>query len=523
MIRAIPQLWRLLRTGATFERTGAMRELLDALGVHGWPRFALRAMARPFGLFGRRGDADLPPVARALQAMGPAYVKFGQILSTRPDIVGPEIVAQLRVLQDRLPPFPIAEARAIIAADLGPAAAALIEDLGEPVAAASIAQVHPARWGPTGAKVAVKVLRPDVARQFRRDIGTFYFIAGVVETLLPASARLRPNAVVQHFEGVVLTELDLRLEAAAASEFRDNAKADQTIKVPQIFWEGTGRRMLTMEWVDGLPMDPDVLRAAGHDVTELALRVIRVFLSDALRNGYFHADMHQGNLRVTPDGALVILDFGIMGRLDPITRRHYAEILYGFLTRNYRRVAEVHFEAGYVPADRDVEAFAQALRSIGEPIFGQDLSRISLARLLAHLFETTERFGMATRTELILLQRTMVVVEGVARSLDPNSNIWKAAAPVVEGWIFDNMGPRQVFRDLGEVATILRRLGPRLPGVAQELVSLAEEARTQRLRGPIAVEVQRLPVPRVNYRLFRVFAIGILLGAGLALLLGQML
>ncbi|GMG82957.1 2-polyprenylphenol 6-hydroxylase [Paralimibaculum aggregatum] len=484
MISAIPQLWRLLRTGATFERTGAMREILDAFGVRGIPRFALRALAWPFGVFGRSGDPTLPPVARACQAMGPAYVKFGQILSTRPDVVGDRITTQLRYLQDRLPPFPIEAAREIIAAELGERAL-LIEELGPPVAAASIAQVHPARWGPSGEKVAVKVLRPNVARQFRRDIGTFYFIARVVQGIVPGTERLKPHDVVAHFEGVVHTELDLRLEAAAASEYRDNARGEARIHVPEIYWEGTGRRMLTMEWVEGLPLDPAAIEAAGLDCREIGARVIRVFLRHALSDGYFHADMHQGNLRVRPeDGALILFDFGIMGRLDPVTRRHYAEILFGFLTRNYRRVAEVHFEAGYVPPDRDVEEFAQALRAIGEPIFGQDVSQISMARLLAYLFETTERFGMETRVELILLQRTMVVVEGVARSVDQHSNIWEAARPVVETWIRDNMGPRQIVRDVGQTVDILRRLGPRLPGLAQELVMLAEDARTRRAHPP---------------------------------------
>ncbi len=511
MLAAIPQLWRLFRTGATFERTGAMREILDELGLFGTPRFVLRAMAWPFGLFGRVGDPALPPVARACQAMGPAYVKFGQILSTRPDVVGPRIVEQLRYLQDRLPPFPTEEAEAIVAADFGERAASLLPELGPPIAAASIAQVHPARWAPTGRKVAVKVLRPNVARRFRRDIGTFYFIAGVVEAVVPASVRLRPKAVVAHFESCVLTELDLRLEAASASEYRQNARADERIQVPEIVWEGTTRRVLTMEWAEGLPLDPETLAAAGIDCREIAARVIQVFLRHALRDGFFHADMHQGNLRIRPDGTLVILDYGIMGRLDTVTRRHYAEILYGFLTRNYRRVAEVHFEAGYVPPDRDVEEFAQALRAIGEPIFGQDVSQISMARLLAYLFETTERFGMQTRVELILLQRTMVVVEGVARSLDPHSNLWEAARPVVESWIRDNMGPGQILRDVRATVEILRRLGPRLPGIAEEVVMLAEEVRTRRGRPPEA------PPPPPRPRWPAVLA-GAVLGAGLAAL-----
>jgi ubiquinone biosynthesis protein len=509
MIGAISHLWRLLRTGATFERTGAMTSILDAFEVTGWPRFAIRAVARPVGIFGRRGNPDLPPVPRALQAMGPAYVKFGQVLSTRPDVTGPEIGQQLRFLQDRLTPFPMDQAREAIASELGARAWELIGELGEPVAAASIAQVHPAVWKPTGAKVAVKVLRPGIRRRFARDIAAFHFIARLIERVMPGTRRLRPTAVVAHFEGVVNTELDLRLEAAAASEYRENAREDERLVVPDVFWPGSARRVLTLEWADGLPLDPELLAAAGHDLPEISTRLLRTFLRQALGDGYFHADMHQGNIRIGPDGSLIMMDFGIMGRLDPMTRRHYAEILYGFLTRNYRRVAEVHFEAGYVPADRDVEAFAQSLRAIGEPIHGQDVSSISIARLLAYLLETTERFGMATRTELILLQRTMVVVEGVARSLDPHSNIWEASRPVVEGWIRENLGPAQMLRDASETVKVLTRLGPRLPGLAQELVMMAEEARTRR-QAPPAPPEDAEPVR------WRWLGLGAVIGAALA-------
>ncbi|MEM8790010.1 MAG: 2-polyprenylphenol 6-hydroxylase [Pseudomonadota bacterium] len=480
MFSAPAQIWRLLRTGATFERTGALGELLDSFGVKGTPRIIIRLITRPVGLFGRSGDASLPPIARALQAMGPAYVKFGQILSTRPDVVGDDVVRQLRYLQDRLPPFGRDAALATLRQELGPQIVQLIDDFGEPVAAASIAQVHSATWTPSGEKVAIKVLRPGIERKFRRDIGTFYFIAGFVDALVPGAKRLRPKDVVAHFEGVVNTELDLRLEASAANEFAEKTKNDDRLRVPKIKWDGCSRRVMTQEWLSGAPLDADQLKAEGRNVTVLATTIISTFLTHALRDGFFHADMHQGNLRLAPDGTLIVLDYGIMGRLDRVTRRHYAEILYGFLTRNYRRVAEVHFEAGYVPPDRDVEKFAQALRAIGEPIFDQNVSQISMANLLAYLFETTERFGMETRTELILLQRTMVVVEGVARSLDPHANLFNAARPVVEDWIRSNIGPAQLARDVVETAQILSRVGTRLPGLANELVMMAEEARTRR-------------------------------------------
>jgi ubiquinone biosynthesis protein len=272
--------------------------------------------------------------------------------------------------------------------------------------------------------------------------------------------------------------MDLRLEASSASEFRDNTKDDPLFIVPAIFWELSSRRVMTMEWVEGTPMgDNAAIRALGLSLPRLAERVLQSFLEHALSDGFFHADMHQGNLKVRADGAILALDFGIMGRIDPLTRRYYAEILYGFLERDYRRIAEVHFEAGYVPADQDIELFTQSLRAIGEPIFGQDVSRISMARLLAHLFEVTERFGMQTQTRLILLQRTMVVVEGVARSLDPQANIWTAAKPIVETWMRDNLGPRAIARDLRDAAVVIARFAPRLPGIAEKFVIAADRDR----------------------------------------------
>jgi ubiquinone biosynthesis protein len=274
--------------------------------------------------------------------------------------------------------------------------------------------------------------------------------------------------VIRHFEGVVQGELDLRMEAAAAAEFAANTLRDPGFRVPAVIWGASARRVMTLEWATGINLgDRPALVASGADLVRLSERVIQSFLTHALRDGYFHADMHQGNLKLGPDGALITLDFGIMGRIDAYTRRVYAEILMGFLHRDYHRVAEVHFEAGYVPRDRDPDAFAQALRSVGEPIFGQDATHISMARLLAHLFEVTERFGMRTRTELILLQRTMVVVEGVGRSLNPAMNMWETARPVVTDYIRSNLGPAAVARDLAATVRVLARFGPRLPQMAE--------------------------------------------------------
>ncbi len=462
---------RLIRTGATLERTGAMGIVMDAMDAPPLVRGTLRFVAWPFKWLGASGDPSAPPAPRALTALGPAYIKFGQILSTRPDLVGDDLAAQLRVLQDKLPPFPVETAKASIESELGVPVEALFDEFSPPVAAASIAQVHKAKMRETGEQVAVKVLRPGVERAFRVDIDAFYFAANVIEFLSPSSRRLRPTEIIAHFEGVVMGELDLRLEASSASEFAANTEGDKGFQLPAIKWELSARRVMTMQWADGVPLgDNGAIDAAGHDRRVLGDRVLQLFLSHALRDGYFHADMHQGNLKVAPNGNIIAYDFGIMGHIDEYTRRVYAEILYGFIKRDYRRVAEVHFEAGYVPADRDVDEFARALRAVGEPIFGMDASRISMGNLLSYLFEVTERFGMETRTELILLQRTMVVVEGVARSLNPQINIWQVAKPVVEDYIRQSLGPRALAHSLGKTLAVLARFGPRLPQMVEAAI-----------------------------------------------------
>jgi len=467
-VRGPHNIWRVIRTGATFERTGAMRVALKTLNAPPGLRITARVLGWPFKWLGLKGNTNLPPVPRALTALGPAYIKFGQILSTRPDVVGGELATQLRVLQDKLPPFSTMTAKRVVARELEMPVESLFTEFSDAVAAASIAQVHRARQAGTGQEVAVKVLRPGIERAFRKDIDAFYLIAWLVETLSPTSRRLRPNDVVAHFEGVVMRELDLRIESAAAGEFAANTAKDEGFFVPPVEWFLNSRQVMTLAWAKGIPFgDIEAIDAAGHDRRALAARTLQMFLIHALRDGFFHADMHQGNLKVGPGGEIVALDFGIMGRIDSYTRRVYAEILMGFIRKDYRRVAEVHFEAGYVPADRDIDDFAQALRSVGEPIFGMDASRISMARLLAYLFDVTEKFGMETRTELILLQRTMVVVEGVARSLDPHINIWEVARPAVEDYITRNIGPKALVSDLLRTAQVLARFGPRLPQLAE--------------------------------------------------------
>ncbi|UWQ28595.1 MULTISPECIES: 2-polyprenylphenol 6-hydroxylase [unclassified Leisingera] len=481
-MRGPHNILRLIRTGATFERTGAMHSVLEAFEAPKPLRILARTLGWPFKWLGYKGDPAMPPETRALNALGPAYIKFGQVLSTRPDVVGKDLARQLRVLQDKLPPFSRAEALAEVEKELGRPVSEVFSEFSDPIAAASIAQVHRATLADSGDEVAVKILRPGIERAFNKDVDAFYFAARIADLFAPGARRLKPMDVIEHFDGVVQGELDLRLESAAASEFAANTVNDEGFQLPEIRWGYSARRVMTMGWADGVALgDNDALDAAGHDRRVLADRVLSLFLRHALRDGFFHADMHQGNMKVAANGDIIAYDFGIMGHIDEYTRRVYAEILYGFIKRDYKRVAEVHFEAGYVSASHDVDEFARALRAVGEPIFGMDASQISMGRLLNYLFEVTERFGMETRTELILLQRTMVVVEGVARSLDPHINIWEAAQPVVEDYIKKSIGPRAVVSDLLDTAKVMARFGPRLPAlVEQALIAQAAQNGTQK-------------------------------------------
>ncbi|WP_300300134.1 2-polyprenylphenol 6-hydroxylase [Ferrovibrio sp.] len=467
MLTDLRHLLRLFAIGRCFARQDALFLLREAPVGAG-----ARSMLGLFQtLFGRRRP-DLREgerLAAALSDLGPSFIKLGQVLSVRPDLVGATLAGDLGRLRDKLPPFPWAEAKAVIEAELGAPTETLFAHIEtEPVAAASVAQVHLAETS-DGKAVAVKVLRPGVEAAFAEDLALFAWLAEAAERHVAGLDRLRPRDVVASLRDWVAIELDLRLEAAAAGELRDNFRDDADVLVPAIDWQRTARRVMTVQRIAGIPIeDRAALQDAGLELHDIAARVIRVFLKQALRDGYFHADMHHGNLFVSPGqgGRLELVDFGIMGRLDMKTRRFMAEMLGAFLTGNWRRAAEVHFEAGYVPGDRDVNAFAQACRSIGEPILDRPVTEISIGRLLAQLFQITETFGMRTQTHLLLLQKTMVTVEGVARSLDPEINFWEVARPVIEDWARDNLGPAARLREAGDaLGDALRRLPTILDGL----------------------------------------------------------
>jgi ubiquinone biosynthesis protein len=474
VISALSHLARLARAGFVFAREGVFA-IPDPKLLPLPARLALRVVRlieRP------TATAPRARLATALTRLGPTYVKLGQFMATRPDVVGVALARDLESLQDKMSPFPQAEAERIITNAFGKPLSDVYLSLGPPVAAASIAQVHRAEVatadGPRA--VAVKVTRPGIERRFKADLDAFTFVARKAESLSAEACRLRLVEVVDTLRRSVTIEMDLRLEAAALSEMAENTKDDPDFRVPAVDWDRTARDVLTLEWIDGTPLyDRARLEAKGFDLKALAAAVIQTFLRHALRDGFFHADMHPGNLFVDNDGKLVAVDFGIMGRLAPKERRFLAEILYGFIRRDYHRTAEVHFEAGYVPRHHSVESFAQAIRAIGEPIHNRTAEDISMARLLMLLFEVTGLFDMRTRPELLLLQKTMVVVEGVGRSLDPKLDMWAVAEPVVREWIERHLGAAGALEGAAEGAVELGRFFGSVPALLSRGATLVEQ------------------------------------------------
>jgi ubiquinone biosynthesis protein len=477
MVGTVAALFRLAGAGFVLAREGGFA-LVDPDTIPALPGAAVRC-ARLIEKRGIEEESRAERLTAALNRLGPSYVKLGQFLATRPDIVGRKASETLGRLRDEIDPFPDVEARASVEKALGRPIEDLFLSFSPPVAAASIAQVHKAELaGKDGRRrpVAVKVLRPNIRRRFRRDLETFYAGARLIERIDPAARRLRPVAVVETLDRSVAIEMDLRLEAAALSEMAEATAADHGFRVPEVEWELTARDVLTLEWIDGTKLsDLEGLKAAGHDLPALARRLMQAFLRHALRDGFFHADMHQGNLFVDEAGNIVAVDFGIMGRLGRAEQRFLAEILFGFIRRDYQRIAEVHFAAGYVPARHSVEDFAQALRAIGEPIHGQKAIDISMARLLTLLFEVTELFDMQTRPELLLVQKTMVVVEGVARTLDPEFDMWSASEPIVREWVERHLGPAGQLELAADGVGALGRLVGELPRLAERAERLSAE------------------------------------------------
>ncbi len=454
MTRPVTHIWRLLRWGRTLARHGALRDLERSPNTPA----AVRRLAR-IARFGTRQPAT-PDYAAAFRAIGPAAIKLGQTLATRPDLIGEEPARNLLTLQDALPPVGFDAVRPVIEAGLGQPLTTLFASFDEsPIGSASIAQVYRATT-PDGRAVAVKILRPGIRQKFASDIDTYEWAAAHLEAMGGEAARLRPRLVIANFKRWTNSELDLRREAASASELAEAATASEGYHVPAIDWDRTCGTVMTLDWVDGTKIsDRAALIAAGHEPKLLAARLVNAFLRQAIADGFFHADMHHGNLLVTADGTITAIDFGIMGRINRKARAWLAEILYGLLTGNYNRVAEIHFEAQYVPAHHNQAEFATALRAVGEPMRGKPVKELSVGQMLDGLFAITRDFDMQTQPHLLLLQKTMVMVEGVATLLDPDINMWETSGPFVEGWIRDELGPEAMVADqLIETSRTLRRL-----------------------------------------------------------------
>jgi ubiquinone biosynthesis protein len=455
-LRLLGWLWILVRHDALMPR-----EITPLLPIWGrWIAHVLHLFAGREGRAGRPGQR----LGKAFEHLGPVAIKLGQVLATRADIFGVEFARDLGRLKDALPPFPLDQARREVERALGRPVESLFTDFGPPVAAASLAQAHPA-WLADGRKVAVKVLRPGVERRVTQGLDAMRLAARMAVRFVPLARRLEPAAFVETIARALQLELDMRLEAAAASELKEimqkaRASGGGHMTAPAVIWDGVGRRVLTLEWAPGMPMtDPAAADQPGVDRNALADNVVRAFLTQALDYGAFHADLHEGNLFCHAPAELTAIDFGIVGRLGPSERRYLAEILWGFISRDYDRISRVHFEAGYVPPQHSVEAFAQALRAVGEPVIGKQASQVSMGRLLGQLFEITDLFDMHLRPELILLQKTMVSVEGVARRLNPDHDLWAAAQPVVERWIRRELGPQAQVRDaIDELRVTLKAL-----------------------------------------------------------------
>ncbi|MEP9357588.1 2-polyprenylphenol 6-hydroxylase [Sphingomonas sp. KR3-1] len=459
-------LWRLLKWGRILARHGALR------GIEQDPHTPkqVRRVAR-IARFGARVP-KVPRYADAFQAIGPAAIKLGQTLATRPDLVGDEAAHDLLRLQDALPPLPFPVIRQRIEASYGRPLETFFAAFDEhPVGAASIAQVHRAITT-DGRQVAVKVLRPGIETEFAKAIDTYEWAAAQVESMGGEASRLRPRLVIETFKRWTARELDLRREAASASELAEGMQAEPDFMVPQIDWQRTTGKVLVLEWIDGIKLSHvERLVEAGHDTTILASRLIKAFLRQAIAEGFFHADMHQGNLFALPDGRIAAIDFGIMGRIDRRARVWLAEILYGLITGNYKRVAEIHFEAGYVPPHHNVAEFATALRAVGEPMRGLPVKDMSMGAMLDGLFSITRDFDMQTQPHLLLLQKTMVMVEGVARTLDPDINLWDVSAPFVREWIRTELGPEakiadrlvEDIRTLARLPDLIRNIELRFP------------------------------------------------------------
>ena len=483
-------MFKKLLTLFKIGRKVAKSDILNIVSKFHEPPFSIKILFKilSISLFSKKKIVDYKSegerLSDSLESLGTTFIKLGQFLATRPDIIGEELSKKLENLQDKLPPFSLIEAKEIIKNDLGLDTYNSIINLSEPVAAASIAQVHKAQIDDNGTikDVAIKILRPNIKKIFNEEIDAMMLFAFLIESFIKKTKRLKLVEVVFLLKEITNLEMDLRFEAAAANEYSENTKNDVGFRIPQIYWNFTSENVMTLDWVDGISIrETEELKRRNLDTEKIANDIIQNFLRHAVRDGFFHADMHQGNIFIDDNGHIVPIDFGIMGRLDKMSKRFLAEILFGFIQRDYRKVAEVHLVAGLVPKEVPIDDLAQALRSIGEPIFGQTVKDISGGKLLKQLFDVTEKFNMQTQPQLLMLQKTMVVVEGVARKLNPNTNIWTTSKPVLENWLKETKDPMTTINEtIRSTSEVIKRL-PEFP----EIMDKANQALTYLASGQI--------------------------------------
>lgn len=452
-------------------------------------------------------------IRRSLEALGPIFVKFGQILSTRRDLLPDDIADELAKLQDQVPPFADAQARQILTKAYGQSPDEVFQRFeSTPFASASIAQVHGATLH-DGTEVVVKVLRPAILPVIKRDIRLLYIIADKLERYWSAGKQLRPLAVVAEFEKTILDELDLMREAANASQLRRNFSLSEELYVPEIYWPYARRNVLVMERITGIPIgNIDALRAAGVDLEKLADRGVNIFFTQVYQHGFFHADMHPGNIFVSNEGQYIAVDFGIMGTLNPSDQRYLAENFLAFFNRDYRRVAQLHIDSGWVDKDTSLGEFEAAIRTVCEPIFDKPLKEISFGHLLIRLFETGRRFNMVVQPQLVLLEKTLLNIEGLGRQLNPDLDLWKSAKPFLQKWVADQIGPRAMLRHLKENVPLWAERLPQMPNMLFDVLEQAKQGQLNNGLGAKQMDNLRREIHRTSRRNFAA-----IIGAGFIL------
>lgn len=469
-----------LKRSSTILKTVYRYGLSDLVAGH-TDRFWLRSLLQKIPKSSVASEESLPVRLRlALESLGPIFVKFGQVLSTRPDLIPQAYALELAKLQDRVPPFDAEFSRRQIEESLGQSIETLYAEFETmPVASASVAQVHKARLH-SGEAVAVKVLRPNIAPIIEQDLALLRFGAGWVERLFSDGKRLKPREVVAEFDKYLHDELDLMKEAANASQLGRNFRDSNMLLVPKVYYDYCSRNVLTIEWMEGIPVaDIAGLQARNVDLHQLARYGVEIFFTQVFRHGFFHADMHPGNILVTDNGCYIALDFGIVGSLTEYDKRYLAINFLAFFNRDYHRVATAHIESGWVPSDTRAEELEAAVRAVCEPIFNKPLSQISFGMVLMRLFETSRRFNVEIQPQLVLLQKTLLNIEGLGRQLDPDLDLWATAKPFLTKWMNEQVGPKALLNNLKKEVPDWAQILPSLP---RKINLLVDETRQQEMR-----------------------------------------